>query len=65
MGIFANSWYLQHCQREIARAQSLSTDNEAAVRSTLAARGDTSVIGAVIAIAVSVTLGIVGAVLSG
>ncbi|MCW2068755.1 UNVERIFIED_ORG: hypothetical protein M2420_004138 [Stenotrophomonas maltophilia] len=65
VGIFANSWYLQHCQREIARAQSLSTDNEAAVRSTLAARGDTSVIGAVIAIAVSVTLGIVGAVLAG
>lgn len=65
VGVFANSWYLQHCQREIARAQSLSTDNEAAVRSTLAARGDTSVIGAVIAIAVSVTLGIVGAVLTG
>ena len=65
VGVFANSWYLQHCQREIARAQSLSTDNEAAVRSTLAARGDTSVIGAVIAIAVSATLAIIGAALTG
>lgn len=65
VGVFANSWYLQHCQREIARAQSLNREDEAAVRSTLAARGDTSVIGAVIAIAVSVTLGIVGAVLTG
>ncbi|MNS52402.1 hypothetical protein D3C72_851150 [compost metagenome] len=65
VGVFANSWYLQHCQREIARAQSLNTDNDAAVRSALAARGDTSVIGAVIAIAVSVTLAIVGAMLTG
>lgn len=61
VGVFANSWYLQHCQREIARVQSLDTGNDAAVRSALAARGDTSVIGAVIAIAVSVTLAIVGA----
>ncbi|QKW58791.1 DUF2628 domain-containing protein [Stenotrophomonas sp. NA06056] len=65
VGVLANSWYLQHCQREIARAQSLNRDNEAAVRSMLAARGDTSVMGAVIAIAVSVTLGIVGVVLTG
>ncbi|MEN5288183.1 GYF domain-containing protein [Stenotrophomonas lactitubi] len=61
VGVFANSWYLQHCQWEIARVQSLDTGNDAAVRSALAARGDTSVIGAVIAIAVSVTLAIVGA----
>lgn len=65
VGVFANSWYLQHCQREIARAQSLNTDNDAAVRSALAARGDTSVIGAVIAIAVSATLVIIGAALTG
>ncbi len=65
VGVFANSWYLQHCQREIARAQSLNTDNDAAVRSALAARGDTSVIGAVIAIAVSATLAIIGAALTG
>lgn len=65
VGVLANSWYLQHCQREIARAQSLNRNDEAEVRSTLAARGDTSVIGAVIAIAVSVGLGILGAVLTG
>lgn len=65
VGVFANSWYLQHCQREIARAQSFNTDNDAAVRSALAARGDTSVIGAVIAIAVSATLAIIGAALTG
>lgn len=65
VGVFANSWYLQHCQREIARAQSLNTDNDAAVRSALATRGDTSVIGAVIAIAVSATLAIIGAALTG
>lgn len=65
VGVLANSWYLQHCQAEIARARPLHRDDEAALRSTLAARGDTSVMGAVIAIAVSVILGIVGAVLSG
>ncbi|WP_369521359.1 DUF2628 domain-containing protein, partial [Escherichia coli] len=51
--MYANRWYLAHCQREIARARALAGDDEARLRSELARRGDTNALAAaVVAIAV-------------
>ncbi|WP_401735659.1 DUF2628 domain-containing protein [Stenotrophomonas muris] len=63
--VYANRWYLAHCQREIARARALVGDDEARLRSELARRGDTNALAAaVVAIAV-VAVMLVGQALAG
>ncbi|ALA84421.1 MULTISPECIES: GYF domain-containing protein [Bacteria] len=48
--VYANRWYLSHCQREITRARVVAGDDAARLRSELVARGGTSVPAAVGAI---------------
>ncbi|MBH1509657.1 DUF4339 domain-containing protein [Stenotrophomonas maltophilia] len=48
--VYANRWYLSHCQREIAQARVVADDDEARLHSELVARGGTSVPAAVGAI---------------
>ena len=63
--VYANRWYLAHCQREIARARALVGDDGARLRSELARRGDTNALAAaVVAIAV-VAVMLVGQALAG
>ena len=63
--MYANRWYLAHCQREIARARALVGDDESRLRSELARRGDTNALAAaVVAIAV-VAMMLVGQALAG
>ncbi|MCF3531105.1 MULTISPECIES: DUF2628 domain-containing protein [Stenotrophomonas] len=63
--VYANRWYLAHCQREIARARALAGDDEARLRSELARRGDTNALAAaVVAIAV-VAVMLVGQAMAG
>ncbi|MGS7838075.1 DUF2628 domain-containing protein [Stenotrophomonas maltophilia] len=64
-GIFGNSWYLAHCQRLIAQARAVTGDDDARLRSELAARGGTSVVATLIAIVIAVVLSTVGATLAG
>lgn len=55
--VYANRWYLAHCQREIARARALAGDDQARLLSELSARGDTNALGAaVVAIVVVVVM---------
>ncbi|KMU61568.1 hypothetical protein STRNTR1_3545 [Stenotrophomonas maltophilia] len=63
--VYANRWYLAHCQHEIARARALAGDDEPRLRSELARRGDTNALAAaVVAIAVVVVM-LVGQVMAG
>lgn len=64
-GMFGNSWYLAHCQRQIARARAVAGGDEARMRSELAARGGTSVVATLVAIVIMLAVGTVGAVLVG
>lgn len=64
-GIFGNTWYLAHCQRQIARARSVAGGDEARLRAELAARGGTSVIATLIAIVAVFVLSAASAFLAG
>ncbi|MBH1432479.1 DUF2628 domain-containing protein [Stenotrophomonas maltophilia] len=64
-GIFGNSWYLAHCQRQIAQARAVTGGDEARLRSELTARGGTSVVATLGAIVIATVLSIVGAALAG
>ncbi|TFZ42023.1 DUF2628 domain-containing protein [Stenotrophomonas maltophilia] len=64
-GMFGNSWYLTHCQRQIAQARAVTGGDEARLCSELAARGGTSVIATLAAIIVVMVLATIGAELAG
>lgn len=64
-GMLGNTWYLAHCQRQIARARTSSGGDEARLRSELAARGGTSVLATLVAILAVFVLSTVGAMLAG
>lgn len=50
-GVFANHWYLRHCQRQIAQARALVGSDPAALEQELARRGDVSWLGLVLSLA--------------
>lgn len=63
--VYANRWYLAHCQREIARARALAGNDQARLRSELAARGDTNAPGAAMVAIVVVAMMLVGQAMAG
>lgn len=63
--LYANRWYLAHCQREIARARAQAGGDEARLHSVLAARGDThapaaAMVAIVVVAVILVTQGLAG-----
>ncbi len=50
-GVFANHWYLRHCQRQIAQARALAGNDPAALQKELARRGGVSWLGLVLSLA--------------
>lgn len=63
--VYANRWYLAHCQREIARARALVGDDAARLRSELAKRGDTNAAAAAMVAIVVVAVMFVGQAMAG
>lgn len=63
--VYANRWYLTHCQREIARARALAGDDETRLRSELAERGDTNAVAAAMVTIVVIAVMYVGQVVGG
>ena len=49
-GVFANHWYLRHCQRQIAQARALKGNDPVALQQELARRGDVSWLGLVLSL---------------
>ncbi|MGF6418739.1 hypothetical protein ABH900_002242 [Stenotrophomonas sp. AN71] len=63
--LYANRWYLAHCQHEIARARALAGDDEACLRRELAERGDTNAPAAAMVAIVVVAVMYVGQAMAG
>lgn len=63
--VYANRWYLTHCQREIACARALAGDDETRLRSELAERGDTNAVAAAMVTIVVIAVMYVGQVVGG
>lgn len=63
--VYANRWYLAHCQREIARARALAGDDEARLRSELSKRGDTNAAAAAMVAIIVVAAMFVGQAMAG
>lgn len=55
-GVFANHWYLRHCQRQIAQARALKGSDLAALQEELARRGGVSWLGLVLSLAAVLAL---------
>lgn len=55
-GVFANHWYLRHCQRQIAQARALKGSDPAALQEELARRGGVSWLGLVLSLAAVLAL---------
>lgn len=65
MGVCGNGWYLEHCQREIARVCPANGNSDTRMRRELAERGGTSIGSALAAIGLAVVFSVLAAVLEG